>query len=122
MLTAGNVITIQIKTENELDKSIWKTIVNESPGAGVKKSEMTPKQLDVYYCLNNLMKEVISTNYGHKTRSNLIRKTLTGYTVRRFCWSINCSAAWTLHINVPSGDGTIQCINKCEHLNDERSI
>ena len=104
--TATDSISIvNIKTDKELDKNIWDSMKNEATLTHIKINEMTSSQLDVYFYLNDLMKQVISTKFGKNTRSNLIRKTLSGYTVRRFCYVNNCLSAWILNVKVPSGIG-----------------
>jgi hypothetical protein len=100
-----SISLINIKTDKELDKDVWESMKNEATLTHIKINEMTPSQLDVYFYLNDLMKQVISTKFGKNTRSNLIRKTLSGYTVRRFCYFNNCLSAWILNVKVPSGIG-----------------
>lgn len=57
-------------------------------------------------------------SYGFRTNLNTIRKSATGYTVRRLCNQNYqpCTAAWIMQVNVPNGDGGIYFNTKCNHV------
>jgi hypothetical protein len=79
-------------------------------------NEMNTQQLNEYNKLDQLMNDKLN-KLNFKTITCMITKTKTGYKVKRLCHqtSRTCRAAWTMKIDVTSGEGIIYFNNKCEH-------
>lgn len=102
-----------------MNESIWESFSPKKIESGVfflKRKQMSQEQRKEIDILDKFMEGEIIRNFYFKTRTNSTAKIVDGYSIRRYCSAKACTVAWSLNINIKTGEGTIFCSKKCAHL------
>ena len=109
----------KIQLNKPLNEKIWSELKEKTDGHAIKSRKLDRREVRECDHLVDQSHQIIE-NIGFKSRVNVIRTSLNGYTVRLLCnETLHCQTAWVLVYDLEEKTCSVNLQSKCEHIKFE---